>query len=212
MATQQSRDVSTMYGPEDGAERPLNSADTLRARFGAYLPPPNLVNSTADLAPQETVYDAPMNSPTREEFEARIEAVESRMEARASRIESKIDQMLARVEAREAVQEERLRSLGDKMTSLAAEATTTRQSVSALKTTVITTVLATALGAIGLIYMLNTGLYGAFESGKNTATALSEAANKLAQTNEKLEELSAKVSSQQLNQAGKPVPSSAAGH
>ena len=117
-----------------------------------------------------------------------------------------------RIGAGDAVQEERLRSLSDKMTALATEATTTRQGVSALKTTVITTVPVTALVAIGLIYMLSTGPHNAFELEENTANKLSEAANKLAQINEKLEELSAKVSSQHLNQDDKPALSSAAGH
>lgn len=48
-----------------------------------------------------------MSTPTREEFEARLETVEARMDARVAKIEGKIDTLIAQMSERDRRQEER---------------------------------------------------------------------------------------------------------
>ncbi|WP_227242452.1 hypothetical protein [Paraburkholderia caribensis] len=133
-----------------------------------------------------------MSTPTREEFEARLREMTTQMDNRALRTENKLDEILRKLETRDAVQDERLKGVGEKLQTISGEMEATRNSVGSLKTTVITTVLATGLAVTALIYTLNTSLFGVFESGKTTATALSDATNKLAQVSDKLDALSKK--------------------
>jgi hypothetical protein len=131
-----------------------------------------------------------MSTPSREEFDAKLREMASQMETRALRTDNKIDEMLRKLETRDAVHDERLRAVSDKLQALAGDVTATRDSVGSLKTTIITTTIATGLAVTALIYTLNTSLFTAFESGKTTASALSDASNKLTQVTERLDAMS----------------------
>lgn len=145
-----------------------------------------------------------MSTPTREEFEARLREMTTQMENRALRTENKLDEILRKLETRDAVQDERLKAVDAKLVTISNEMEATRSSVGSVKTTVVTTVLATGLAVAALVYNLNSSLFGAFESGKSTATSLSDATNKLAQVSDKLDALSKRQSS---NESAAPAVS-----
>jgi len=94
-----------------------------------------------------------MNSPTREEFEARIETVEARMDTRVAKIESKIDQYVAVSSERDAYRE-KLQAERDKRIDLLVErAAQSAEKAEGLKSTLwvttITTIVAVALAVVG---------------------------------------------------------------
>lgn len=82
-----------------------------------------------------------MSTPTREEFEARIEAVEARMDARVAAIEARLDSFTARADERERRFDERLDERDKRLDErdkrielLAQRAATAAESASNLKT------------------------------------------------------------------------------
>lgn len=153
--------------------------------WSTFQPPPEAAKWS-----ERTPKAADMSTPTREEFDARLREIATQAENRALRTDNKIDEMLRRLEARDAVQDERLKNLADKLQTVASDTTATRDSIGSLKMTIITTVIATGLAITALIYTLNTSLFTAFESGKTTASALADASNKLTQVTERLDAMS----------------------
>jgi len=95
----------------------------------------------------------PVNSPSREEFEARVEAAEARMDARVAKIESKIDQYIVLGNERD-IQREKLQVERDKRIDMLVErATQSAEKAEGLKSTLwvtaITTIVAVALAVAG---------------------------------------------------------------
>ena len=90
-----------------------------------------------------------MNSPTREEFNAKLEAIETRMDARVASIERAVADAIA--SARE-----------------------TRGDIKNLKWTIIATAIATVLGIAAFNATVLSNMLASFESGKNTAAAQAE--------------------------------------
>lgn len=116
-----------------------------------------------------------MSTPTREEFEARIETVEARMETRVERIEGRINAFLAHAEEREKRLEERDR----RIESIAASAAKSAEQAVSLKTnmwlaalTVIIFVVGTVVAAYFATQSSNIGItqttIAAFQQGQQT--------------------------------------------
>lgn len=138
----------------------------------------------------DRAYTEDMSTPSREEFDAKLREIATQAENRALRTDNKIDELLHRLEKSDAVQEERLKSVFDKLQTVSNQMSETRTSVGSLKSTIVTTVIATGLGVSALVYTLNTNLFSAFESGKNTATALADASSKLSAATDRLDKIS----------------------
>ena len=90
-----------------------------------------------------------MNTPTREEFNAKLEAIGTRMDARVASIE---------------------RSVADAIAS----ANETRGDIKNLKWTIIAAAIATVLGIAAFNATVLPNMVASFESGKNTAAAQAE--------------------------------------
>jgi hypothetical protein len=193
--------LKLIFTADEESEEPVN--DELQAIWS------NLIDST--LKHPDTLFgdaakhlagqpinqnQSDMSTPSREEFDARLREIATQAENRALRTDNKIDEMLRRLEARDGVQDERLKNLSERLQTLASDVTATRDSVGSLKTTIFTTAVASVLAMTALVYSLNTSLFSAFESGKTTATALSDATNKVSQATEKLDALSKQIGTQ----------------
>lgn len=112
-----------------------------------------------------------MNSPGREEIDAKLLAVEARQDARVVSIESKIDNLIS-------IMNERSKATDERMSRLEYLIVETGNYVRNLKSTVITTGiatgLATALGIAAFNATVLSNMVASFESGKNTAAAQAE--------------------------------------
>ncbi len=109
-----------------------------------------------------------MNVPTREEIDAKLETIETRMDGRIARIDDKMAQILE-----------------SNMESKAA--------VASLKITVIVTAVTAVIAIVGGVAAFNatvlSNMVASFESGKSTASSLTEAAGRLDSTNQRLERI-----------------------
>ncbi len=130
-----------------------------------------------------------MNSPSREEFEARMREAAAVADARALRTENKLDEMLHRMDARDTVYQMQFQHMNEKLetvikdvhdvrTTAARDMRDMRASMASDKTIILTTVLATGIALASLFYTFNSSLFSAFESGKSTAAGLTEANNR----------------------------------
>lgn len=112
-----------------------------------------------------------MNSPGREEIDAKLLAVEARQDARVVSIESKIDNLIS-------IMNERTKATDERMSRLEFLIVETGNYVKNLKSTVITTGiatgLATALGIAAFNATVLSNMVASFESGKHTAAAQAE--------------------------------------
>lgn len=113
-----------------------------------------------------------MNQPSREEIDAKFQAVEARMDARVTEVTSRIDTLISRMDARDAVHATQFANITEKLNSL-----------SGLRTVIVTTVIGTGIGIVGLVYAMMSGMSSSFDSGRDTAqlTASAQAASERAQ-------------------------------
>lgn len=119
------------------------------------------------LAPQPNfdrpAYNRPMNTPTRPELDAKLEAIEARMDGRLARIE-------------------------DAVKRISEDNAATRSSISSLKTTTVVTavgaVLTVLFGVAAFNATLLSNMTSSFDSGRETAKLAAEAQTKSAQTQE----------------------------
>jgi len=139
-----------------------------------------------------------MSAVTREEIDAKLETIEVRMDGRLSSIEAKIDGFVCRIE--------------DRFGRMETDLSESRKEFRSLKTTILTTgigaVVAIVLGVAAFNAALLSNMLASFESGKNTATALTQATEQLKQTQNELKSLAASLKEQK--QPG--VPQQAAPH
>lgn len=131
----------------------LASDGTPQAELG-----PDTSDLEDDLPPPKDLGASTMSQPSREEIDAKFQAVEARMDARVSEVTSRMDSLLARLDAREAIQETQFAHINEKLDSL-----------SGLRTVVITTVLGTGISIVGLVYAMMTGMSSSYDSGRDTA-------------------------------------------
>jgi hypothetical protein len=133
-----------------------------------------------------------MNSPTRTEVDAAIDALDGRNERRIHGLETKIDDLIARmderflrleermderflrIEERMARFEERMARFEERLTRVEIDLRDTRNMVSSLKLTVITTAIASVIAIIigfgAITSSMQTSMLGAFSAGKDDAT------------------------------------------
>ena len=127
----------------------------IQRRFAAYedaspAPIRSIMDPPSDVSSRhEQRNESGMNSPTREEIDAKLQLIETRMDGRVASIE---------------------RSVADAIES----ARETRGDIKSLKWTIIGTAIATVLGIAAFNATVLSNMVASFESGKNTATAQAE--------------------------------------
>lgn len=119
----------------------------------------------------EARYDEPMNSPTREELDAKLETIEARMDGRVAAIQASIDGFMGRMD-------ERFRSMDERMGRMEEDSREAKSAIRDLKSTMIvtaiSTVLAIVLGVAAFNATVLSNMVASFESGKNTAASQAE--------------------------------------
>lgn len=136
------------------------------------LPPPNRPENEEPRPPKESG-NTTMSQPSREEIDAKLQAVEARMDARVAEVTGKIDTLMNKLDARETLYQTQFGHINEKLNSL-----------SGLRMVVITTVLGTGIGIVGLVFAMMTGMGSSFDSGRETAqlTAAAEKSASAAET------------------------------
>jgi len=99
-----------------------------------------------------------MSQPSREEIDAKLQAVEARMDARVAEVTGKIDSLMVKLDSRDTLYQTQFSHMNQKLEALAG-----------LRTVIITTGLATGLGVVGLVLAMMTGMVSTFDSGRETA-------------------------------------------
>lgn len=119
-------------------------------------------------AEPEARYHGAMNTPTREEIDAKIETIEARMDGRVAAIQASVEGYMGRMEERALRTDERFVRIEDGLKE-------TQASISSLKSTTIVTaissVLAIVLGVAAFNATVLSNMVASFESGKNTAAS-----------------------------------------
>jgi hypothetical protein len=146
----------------------------------------------------EITDDPSMSTPTREEIDAKLEAMEARMDGRVAAIQASIDGFTGRME-------ERFARADDRAARLEETVRDTQASIGNLKTTIITTAIATVLAIVLGVAAFNatvlSNMVASFESGKNTAAAQAEVKRQTEETATLLKQLQ-----QQMNSAKQSTP------
>lgn len=135
-------------------------------------------------------HDGGMETITRPELDAKIELIEARADARMSRFEERIDAALA----------EMRRDRSEIMAEIRAGVSETRGIVSNMKTTTIVTgvsaVLAIVFGVAVFNATLLSNMTASFESGRSSATAMTQATEQMRQTQEQLKAIQERLDQQ----------------
>lgn len=108
-----------------------------------------------------------MNSPNREEIDAKLEALEARQDARVSIIATKLDALTQLIT-------DRFRHADDRMSRLEMTVDATHVYLRNLKTTMFATALASVLGIAALNAAVMSNMLAAFQAGKDNAAVQSE--------------------------------------
>lgn len=163
----------------------------------------------------ETLDDhSAMENVSRPELEAKLEAIEARMDGRVASMEGKIDALFAKLDAREAVAEQREKSAEvraqaaeSRMGRIESETTAIRGDMKSLKTTIITTAVASVLAIVFGVAAFNatllSNMVASFESGKSTATAVVQATEQMKQTQEQLKAIQDRLDQQSRQKPAK---------
>jgi hypothetical protein len=114
---------------------------------------------------------------TREEMTARLELVEARSDARLSRFEERIDQAIGEVRRDRAELKEDFRSLASEFKSSKVQFTLA----------MVGTGIAIVLGIAAFNATVLSNMVASFESGKSTATAITQATEQIKQTQQQLQ-------------------------
>ncbi|WNC90921.1 hypothetical protein RI103_06110 [Paraburkholderia sp. FT54] len=107
-----------------------------------------------------------MSTPTREEFEARLETVEARMDARVARIEGKIDAFMAQAAERD----KRLEILAEHATKAAEQAGSLKSNMWLAAITVVIAVVGTYYATQSSNIGMTQAVIAAFQQGQNSST------------------------------------------
>ncbi|RQZ50904.1 hypothetical protein DIE17_03770 [Burkholderia sp. Bp9099] len=187
-----SDDMSPYGSSITGGGRPTTTVEDMRQRFTNYLEAPQKVaNGVAQGEPitSDVRYDTEMNTPSREEFQARLEAIEARMDARVAKIEGRIDAFIAQAEERDkrvsATMEERDRRMEERdkrIEMLASRSTQAAESASTLKANMWLAALTVVIAVVGTVIaayfatqssniMIEQTAISAFQQGQNTPPA-----------------------------------------
>lgn len=155
---------------------------------------PYAVNSVHDdgQAPISESDHTPMTSV---ELDAKLETIEARMDGRVVELAGKIDGYMGRMEERDKRNDERAANFSNSLGEMKAELHETRSEIKSalgsMKTTIITTgigsVLAIVFGVAAFNATVLSNMVASFESGKSTATAVSEATKRLELLQDRIE-------------------------
>ena len=115
-----------------------------------------------------------MNSPNREEIDAKLEALEARQDARVSIIATKLDALTQLVTDRFRHMDDRFGHANDRMSHLEMTVDATHTYLRNLKTTMFATALASVLGIAALNATVMSNMLAAFQAGKDNAAVQSE--------------------------------------
>lgn len=138
----------------------------------------NSVDEAPIAHPGTTSYDGAMNTPSREEIDAKLEAIEARMDGRVAAIQASIDGFMGRMEERSLRTDDRFERMDQRMSGIESTMRETQASIGNLKTTMIVTALSTVLAIVLGVAAFNatvlSNMLASFESGKNTAAVQAE--------------------------------------
>ena len=163
-------------------------------------------------------YDGGMTSPSREEINAKLEAIEAKTSARVDVMLAKMDAFIVKAEERE----KSLKQSTDHMDAaikginddLKQDKTDRRAENKSLKTTIITTAAASVIAIVGGVAAFNatvlSNMVASFESGKNTATSIAAASDQLKQTQDQLKQIQDALQAQAIKQGVTQTPSPSA--
>jgi hypothetical protein len=162
------------------ANVPENAAPTNRPILH-LVPAPSTVSSEQtrlfNTLMSDVAESGHMTGMTREEMTARLELVEAKADARLARFEERIDQAIS----------EMRRESSDLKQEFKEERTDRRSEMRNLKLTIVTTGIAAVVGLWAANISMVQTMLASFESGKSSATALTQATEQIKQTQEQLQ-------------------------
>lgn len=130
-----------------------------------------------DYSQKTSEEDVSTNEMTREEMTVRLELVEAKSDARLSRFEERIDQAISEMQRDRAALKDDVRILSSEFKSS--------------KIQIIIAIFGTGLAIVSGIVAFNatmlSNMVASFESGKNAATAITQAVEQLKQTQQQLQ-------------------------
>ncbi|RJG27747.1 hypothetical protein, partial [Massilia cavernae] len=131
-----------------------------------------------------------MTTPSREEFDAKLETIEARMDGRVAAIQASIEGFMGRME-------ERATRTDERFARIEAASHETQTSIRNLRVTIIVTALSAAIAIVLSVAAFNatvlSNMVSSFESGKNTAIAQSEVRRQSEETAAVIRELQRKL-------------------
>lgn len=184
-----------MGSAEPNYSRSLFGSGRPRVIHGGRYEPSQDVHESATLnkTKEEPLKPIMAEDITRNELDAKLELIEARADARMSRFEERIDQAIGEMRRESA-------DLKTEMRGLRAD---WDGKFGSLKTTVVVTAISSVLAIAAINIGLIQTMFGAFESGKTTAAAVSEATTQLKQTQEQLKAIQERLDEQSKRPAKK---------
>lgn len=139
-----------------------------------------------------------MSEPTREEFDAKLNAVESRIGGAVAGMVGKLDGALAEMKA----DRHRFATIDKNLDEIKGELKTAQDKTDASASSVKTTVIVTAIGTVTALAALVLGMLqfmqSSFSAGKEQGSTLSQAASDIKQTQEQLKALQERLERQAI--------------
>lgn len=153
----------------------------------AFQPPdPKISQGSSEEIMSPAQSQSTIHSVSGAELDAKLEAVEARSDARLSRFEERIDQAIG----------EMRRDRGDLKTEITGLRTELGSFKFQLTALIVGTSVAVVFGVAAFNATLLSNMVASFESGKNTATALTQATEQIKATQAQLDEIQKSLASQ----------------
>lgn len=166
----------------DGLHDTTPSAEAIKQRFSKFTNA-NLDNKKSAAAAPDPSYNPAMETVSRPELDAKLEAMEARADARLSRFEERINLAINAMTSEGREFKEEIKTLRQDIDARHSNMRST------LIITAVTVVLTIVLGIGAFNATLLSNMVASFESGKSTATALTTTTEQLKQTQEQLKEI-----------------------
>lgn len=166
-----------------------------------------------------------MTGPTREEIDAKLQAVEARMDTRVAEVVGRIDSLLVSQQGLDRIYQKQFSDLAaaqeaqktqaeeakkEQLKAINEAQKSSTDDIKSLKRTIAVAGIGTALTVLFGIAAFNatllSNMIASFESGKNTMQSVNQVTNQLNETAKKLADLEAKLEAQKAV-ATQPVPS-----
>lgn len=160
----------------------------------------DLENSTYEL------HKVNMSDFSRQELDAKLEAIEARMDGRVATIESKIDVAILKIENREELAlarsnmaKQQIDDLQKKVSDVSDDIKAARNDSKSLKYWLVGTALATVIGLAALNATILSNMVASFESGKNTTQLVLDSKKQAEDTAALLKDVKAQVDAMKTN-------------